>query len=489
MSAIRQKKQSLSSKKKWVPHNYQKFCVLSGIIKKYLAYFLDPGLGKTSIIIHLYQLLRKYKLAKGVLVVAPLRPAYMVWPKEVVKWKNFSDVSVAVLHDQWDFPKQLTIKKKFDVYVINPEGLKWLYTYLKSIPKSKWPFDVLVVDESTKFKNMSSTRFKLIKAMVPAFNRRYILTGTPIPNGIPNIQGQMYIVDAGESFGSTLKGFRDNYLKQVGKKEWNQWEVRDKQHEDAIYKKISKYAIRLEAIDHLDLPEKTENIIWVDLPKKARKYYEEIENELFTIIEGKDVDTPTAASVAQKCWQIANGALYHDQDPLQKPIASIKREFFEIHDAKLDALEDLIEELGGKPVLVAYNFVHDLKRLKKRFGNKLVSLDSGTTIKQSLKIEKDWNNGKIKILAAYPGTNALGLNLQECGSDVVWFSLTYDQEADDQFLKRIWRQGMKGEVVRNHRIVSKNTIDEAILKSLTSKDKTQQSMLSVVKKYTCFRNK
>lgn len=455
---------------------------MNGILRKHLAFFLDPGLGKTSIILSIYKILRRFRLTKGVLVVAPLRPAYMVWPKEAKKWTNFHDVSVCVLHNEWLENKEISIKKDYDIYVINPEGLPWLVAYLKD--KKKWPFDILVIDESTKFKNMSSSRFKNIKQLIGRFKRRYILTGTPIPNGLLNIQGQMYIVDQGESLGAKQTYFRQEYFRPIGRREWNQWEIRSKENENRIYKKISKYAIRLSAMDHLDLPEKIDNIIKVKLPKKARKHYNELEKELFTIIQGSEIDTPTASSVAQKCWQIANGCLYEDQDILKEKKPSKDRKYFVLHEAKLDALEDLIEELDHKPILVAYNFTHDLKQLKKRFGNKLKALERGITMKESMKIEKDWNAGKIKILAAYPGTAALGLNLQECGSDIAWYSLTHDLEAYDQFIKRIWRQGMKGKVVRNHILLAEGTVDEDIIKSLNRKDKKQTNMLSMVKKYS-----
>jgi len=484
MSVRRRKKPLKSSSKKWNPHSYQKFCILSGVVKKHLAYFLDPGLGKTSIIIRLYQILRKHKLSKGVLVVAPLRPAFLVWPKEVQKWKNFNDVSVGVLHNDWKYPKQITIKKNFDIYVINPEGLKWLMQHLRNVPVKKWPFDTLVVDESTKFKNITSERFKILKAFIPVFKRRYILTGTPTPHGLKDIQGQMFIVDAGEAFGVTKKGFQDAYMRQVGRSEWRQYEIRDNAAREEIYHRLKGKAIRLSVNDaKIKLPDLVQNIIEVQLPKKAKEQYREMQKELFTTINEDGVNASTSSVALGKCHQIANGGLYHDQDPLKKPIPSIKRKFHDVHDAKLDALEDLIEELDGKPVFVAYHFVHDLKRLKKRFGKKLVAMESGTTSKQAEAIERRWNKGEIEILAAYPGTSALGLNLQETGEDVVWYSLTDDLEAWEQFPLRIRRQGSKAKRVKNHILVAKGTVDEVILARNEGKEKEQSSLLHAVKKF------
>ncbi|MDX1428551.1 MAG: DEAD/DEAH box helicase, partial [Salegentibacter mishustinae] len=444
------KKPSRNLKKKFNPHKYQQRCIAKGINQKYLGYFLDPGLGKTSIILLLFKILKNAGLVKGLLVIAPKRPCFMVWPKELKKWSDFCGLSMTVLHNEWRLNKEAGFKKKHDIYVMNPEGLPWLLQKLKGKRRESWPFDMLCVDESTKFKDTSTKRFKNLKKIVPKLKRRYILTGTPIPNGLLGIQGQMFIVDQGESLGSKANYFKTEYFKQVGKPEWNKYEIRSKEHEEKIYQKVAKYIIRLKAEDYLELPERVDNIIEIDLPKKVRKKYNELENELFTYIENEDVDVPTAAALGNKLRQIANGRLYADQDPLSKPLPADKRKVYKLHEEKLNALEELVEELDNKPVLIGYWFRHDLAALQERFKKKLVNIGSGVSMQDCIKIEKQWNQGKIKMLAAFPGSAALGLNLQESGHDIFFYSMLYDLEAYDQFIRRILRQGVLGNQVRVH---------------------------------------
>lgn len=451
-------------------------------MERFLALFLDPGLGKTTTILQIFKQ-RKYSddPVEAMLVVAPLRPCFLVWPKEVKKWSNFEKLSVGVLHNDWGQPKEETLKEKHDIYIINPSGLPWLIKQLKGKRRANWPFQMLTVDESTKFKNMSSGQFKNLKKLIPGFYCRYILTGTPAPNGLTNIQGQMYIVDQGETFGTAKTHFHTDYCRQVGKFEWRQFEVREDMVEE-IYRKASKYAIRMEAKDYLDLPEKINNFIEVKLPRKIRKQYESLEKEFFAEFKGKEINALTGGVKRLKLRQIANGAIYEDLDPLAKMPKPGDRKYIDLHNEKLDALEDLVDELEGKPLLVGYSFKHDLIKLKKRFGKNLVTMD-GATMKQAEKIERDWNKGKIPILALYPGTNALGLNLQQCGQDVCWYSLTDDLEAYDQFVLRVLRQGNDRDCVRVHHIIAVGTTDMIMLNQLGAKDGVQMSFLDAVKLY------
>jgi len=460
MSAHRLKKRIRSLSKKWKAHKYQLRAVAKGITHKYLAYFLDPGLGKTSIILQLFKILQAIGLVKAMIVIAPLRPCYLVWPKEVKKWSNFNHLSVTVLHSEWKVPREISIKEKHDIYVINPEGLPWLIAQLKGKRKVNWPFDMLVVDESTKFKNMSSLRFRNLRWMLGAFKRRYILTGTPIPNGLRNIQGQMAIVDQGQTFGTVKSYFYHDYFKRIGRPEWNNWIPKDKAAEKKIYKKCAPFVMRMKAADYLELPEKIINPIRIKLPRKAQKYYNEMEKELFTLIETDELNASTTGVARGKCHQIANGCIYKDEDPLAPK--QKKREFVIVHEKKLDALEDLIEELDEKPLLIGYNFKHDLIQLQKRFKG-IKNIGSGVSMNEVVKIEKDWNKGKIPLLAAYPGSAALGLNLQEVGQDVFFYSLIDDFENYDQFILRVLRQGNDREFVRVHQCIAEDTVDEAIV--------------------------
>ncbi len=484
------KRRLKSSKKKWIPHKYQLRAVARGTTQRFLAYFLDPGLGKTTIILQLFKILKCCGLVKSLLVVAPLRPCYLVWPKEVKKWSNFSDLSICVLHNEWKIKKEIAIKQQHDIYVINPEGLPWLKAQLKGKRKTNWPFDMLVVDESTKFKNITSKRFKNLKGLLGGFKRRYILTGTPIPNGLDNIQGQMAIVDQGQTFGIVKCYFHDKYFKQVGKPEWGQWVPKDEESTEALYKKVAPFAMRMKGSDYLDLPERIDNIIDIKLPRKARKHYEEVERELFTLIDDKDLNASTSGVAAMKCHQIAGGSVYEDDDPINPKWKNNNnnRPYHVIHSAKLDALEDLVEELDGKPLLVGFKYIHEWKQLKKRFGRDIQTLGKGCTMKEAQKIERDFNKGKIKVLAAYPGTNALGLNLQEQCNNVCWFSLPHDWEAYDQFIKRAERQGNEHDHVMNHILLAEDTVDQGIYDSLLTKGANEMNFLNAMVKYRNLKN-
>lgn len=483
MSATRPRKRNASQKENsvtWHPHEYQFYCVMRGLFKKYLAYFLDPGLGKTSIILYLTSMLFKRRLIKGVLVVAPLRPCFLVWPKEVKKWRNFRHLKIQVLHKEGYLGKKL--KKGHHIYVVNPEGLSALNDYLERLPKGQWPFDMLVVDESTKFKNVSTMRFKELAYIIPRMKRRYILTGTPVPNGLINIQGQMAIVDRGETFGITGSEFKRDYFKRIKRPEWDIWVPKSKESEDQIYKRAAKYCIRIKGSDHLDLPKRVNNIIWVKLPKRAQKHYDEVEKKMYTVTDsGLEINVEFAAAVTIKCHQMANGRVYADDDPLAPETKT--RTVIDLHEAKLDALEDLHEELDHKPLLVAYRFQHDLDALKKRFGSALVSLGAGVSMKKAQTIEHNWNRGKISMLAAYPGSAALGLNLQQCGNNVAWYSIIDPVDDYEQFIQRIERQGQKESTVFNHLIFAMNTVDVLKYNNLIKKDKTQTNFLNAVEKY------
>jgi len=478
------KRRLRSSSKKWNPHKYQLRAIARGTIQKYLAYFLDPGLGKTSIILMLFKILKHAGLVKAMLVVAPLRPCYLVWPKEVKKWRNFNDLSICVLHNEWKVKKEVAIKQQYDIYVINPEGLPWLKAQLKGKRKKNWPFDMLVVDESTKFKNMSSNRFKNLRGMLGAFSRRYILTGTPVPNGLKNIQGQIAIVDQGQTFGTVKTYFFNKYFKLKGKPEWQNWIPKDDESAESIYKKVAPYVMRMKGSDYLELPERVDNIIKVKLHRKARKHYDEVEKELFTLIDSHDLNASTSGVAAMKCQQIANGSVYYDDDPINPQYKNNdSRPYHIIHTAKLDAIEDLVEELDGKPLLVGYKFKHDWKQLKKRFKNDIITIGGTTSMREAQKIEKRFNEGKIKILAAFPGTAALGLNLQEVCNNVCWYSMLHDWEAYDQFIKRVERQGNKNTHTMNHLLISESTVDEGILTSLNTKGANEKSFLDAMVKY------
>ncbi len=370
-------------KPRWLGHGYQKEAVLRGFEQRFLAYFLDPGLGKTTIILQLYKMLKLYgKLDKGMLIIAPIRVCYLVWPLEVAKWKNFNHLSVNIMHGP---DKNLWDNQHADLHIINPEGIPWLLSQLKGKRKVNWPFQMMVNDESTLFKNHSSARFKNIRKIVPYMQRRYILTGTPIPNGYEQLFSQMQIVDEGWTLGKKIGEYRYRYFdsetQYYGNVKFPKYTL--KEHgEENINKKIAPFVVRMSGEEYLNLPPLIENKIYVELPKKAVKQYKTLKTEMFLEIDGKDVYPPTAASVCQKLHQMSNGNLYENWDELEfgKVPPSHKRPYFKIHTKKLDALEELISELNGKPLFVAYWYYHDLEALKSRFKNAVV-LNSKTSEK------------------------------------------------------------------------------------------------------------
>lgn len=466
------------------PHDYQRTAIQFALKNKYYGHLLDPGLGKTATTLSVIKARKSMNQIKGVLVIAPLRVCHSVWGKETQKWNNFKHMSVGVLHGA---KKKQVLSEKHDIYVINPEGVKWLLTDGLH-GKKNWPFDMLIVDESTKFKNPRAKRLRYLKQKLHKFKYRGVLTGTPAPRSLIDIFAQIQILDEGKTFGKILGAFETKYFDQCG---FRGKELQLKKNADkAIYKKAAPYLLRMSAEEYLDMPELVFNKVYVDLPKSARKVYEDLEKELFAeIFDGKDEHEVTAASASVlygKCHQVANGAVYKDQDPLEEKKSAKERGFIDLHNAKIEALEDIIDELYGKPVLVAYNFNHDLEKLKNAFGGRkrtIPYIGSGVSGKEGDKLVDAWNAGKLPQLFAHPASAGHGLNLQQQGNDVIFYSLCDDFENFEQFYRRIYRQGVKGKQVRVHLLMARDTVDEVIYNRIIKKDKTQQGFLNAMKAY------
>jgi len=459
---------------------YQKNCVRIGLKFRFIAFLLDPGLGKTVIALMIAKIRIFSGQSKGALIIAPLRPAYMTWPSEIEKWNPFKNMTYVILHSEFG-NKEKSFQSDVDLYIINPEGLKWLHAKLNRTKRKDWPFDMLVVDESTKFKSMAqkNKRGKFARMIARGCRFRYLLTGTPVANSYRNIQGQWALLDLGKAFGTKKGEFLRSYFMQVGRKEWDQWEIRD-ECLPRFERRIAKNSIRLKASDYLKLPKMIINPVKIKMNKTAVKYYKEMEKKMFIEIKNKgSVIALSKSSAHQKCWQIANGAIYvQDAKNIQPNIKRKNNDYYIIHEQKLDAVEDLLEELNGKPLLIAYNFNHDLAQLKRRF-KKLVVLEG--SLKECKAIEKRWNAGKIEVLAAYPGTSSLGLNLQGSCQDVCYFSLIYDFEAFDQFIKRVLRQGNTSKYVMVHLLMMQGTVDTKTLwPTLQDKDYDQRRLLEHV---------
>ena len=470
--------------KVWKPHCYQRTAISFLLSNPKSGLFLDPGLGKTSTSLSAIKILKAAGEIKAVLMIAPLRVTYSVWPSEITKWSNFQGITHTILHDKTK--KSLWGPKK-DIYLINPEGLKWLHEELLSGLKQgkKCPFDTLWIDESTKFKSHESSRFGYVCDMLPLFKRRHIMTGTPSPKSLLDLWSQAYILDEGDSLGHNFHRFRATHFES---NDWDKysWNIKDFAA-DKIHDLIAPLVLEMSAEDHLDMPDLIFNDIYVELPTKAMKYYKQMEKEFFIELDGLEASAEAAAQVSMKCHQIANGQVYEDvpDDLDDTEIRAFKRtrKTIFVHKAKIEALADLIDELNGKPILIAYNFKHDLEALRKLLGKNIPYIGSGVTPVKSKQIENDWNAGKIPVLLGHPASMGHGLNLQDSGNDVCWFSETWNLEEYEQFYRRVYRQGVKGNTVRVHHLIAKDTVDEAMMMRLGERSKDQQDLRSALKAY------
>jgi len=456
--------------KPWIPHDYQKRGLKFMVEQACAGIFWDPGLGKSSVSFAAFKVLRAKNYVNRMLVIAPLRPCYSVWPQEAEKWKEFSDLKVAVLHG----PHKLERLKDptVDVHVINPEGLEWLFkTASRASPTDEWPWGMLVVDESTRFKHTRTKRFKTLKPWLKMFRRRYILTGTPAPNGLLDLFGQVFLLDGGHALGQFITHYKATYFDNPDKQGWT-WVPRHGAQQE-IYKKLEPLVMRMSAEDYLKMPSLLTNEIVVELPPAARRVYDQMENLMVAQIGAKTITAANAAAVAGKCRQVAGGGVYSGVEG---------RVWEPIHEAKVDALEELVEELQGQPLLVAYEFDHERERLQTRFPG-TPYIGGGVSVNDFRRIEQAWNRGELPLLFAQPQSVAHGLNLFSGGHHIAFFTTTWNLEDHDQFIRRVYRQG-QDKPVTVHYINAKDTIDEMVVKLLAKKDRTQKALLNALKIYT-----
>ena len=477
----------------WQPHNYQKRMVKFLLEHAAGALFASPGVGKTSVTMAAIKLLKKKGLTGKVWIIAPLRVCHATWPRELKKWTDFKDLTIEVLHGP---KKDQALQREADIYVLNPEGLDWLFGAkrekkivrgrertvitidLARAKKILGPNPLLVIDELTKFKSHSSGRFKLMKEVLHLFSRRWGLTGSPAANGLLDLFGQCYMLDQGRSLGQYITHYRTTYFRTVDKQGFV-W-VPLPGAEERIYERLDPLVMRVAAEDYLELPQLVENIIKIDLPDNVRKIYDALEEDLITGIDSDIIVAKNAAVASMKCRQVASGGLYitpEVEELVKRPKG--QREWYDLHWEKVDALEDLVEELQGQPLLVAYDFGHSLARLQERFkGRPRTAFVSEVKPKDFPVLEAQWNNNELDLLFAHPLSIAHGLNMQECGQHVAWLDDTWDYEAYMQFIMRILRQGNKHKRVFVHHIVARDTIDEAMLWSRKSKKKGQDALFA-----------
>lgn len=460
---------------KLIPHQYQLRAfqwltdrtLLRG--EEGAALFLDPGLGKTSISLLWIRLLLLLGYHQKVLIVAPLRVIYSVWPAECEKWEQFRGIRTSIIHGT---PTQRlkALATPAEVYLVNPEGVAWLQTNLE---KKELPFQTLIVDESSKFKTWGSRRTKALRKLVPRFSRRLILTGTPSPNGLQDLFAQIFIADKGEALGSTVSKYRSRYFYRGGYGGYKYIPIENA--ESSIYRKIGDLCLRMSAEEFLDLPEMLEHDVWVFLPPKAQKQYKQLEKEMFLELDkdGGELTPANAGARYNSCRQIANGGCYDVED---------KSVVHEIHKEKVKAVEEIVGELQGKPALLAFQYKHDLNRLREVFP-KLPSIDGGTGGKEADDLIQKWNNGELPLLAVQPQSLSHGVNMQAGpGRDIIWIGLSDSLEVYLQLNARLHRQGVTGQV-RIHRILASNTVDEVVRDRIESKDKSQQALLKALDEY------
>lgn len=488
-SATRSLKASKSSAPKWTPHPYQRTSVKFLVERGAAALFLDPGLGKTSISYAALKALKKAGMLAGALVVAPRRVAVSTWPQEQQEWADFHDLKVIVLHGDM---KAERVKERADVYVINYEGLRWLEASgaLAELLRKKW-IDVLIIDELSKVKHTSTGRHKLIARWAHRFARRWGLTGSPASNGLLDVFGQAFILDFGQALGTFYTHFRWNFFyPSSADSDFPVW-LPKPGAEELIYDRMKSLALRFKAEDHVKMPELVTVPMRLELDEKTRKVYDHMEDEFFSILDKlKLVTAVNSAAAHAKCRQIATGAVYDDPvDPLSGQPRTGPRKWNWLHDLKVEAMLDLIDELQGQPLMIVYDFGHDRARilaaLEKAYGwTKVPSIGSGTSDKVSLAHEAAWNRNEYIVMLAHPQSVGHGLNFQKGGAHhLYFFTAGYNFEDYDQMVRRLWRQGNKAERVIVHTPMVLDTVEEAVFASHRTKKRTQNSLLDAIGDY------
>lgn len=448
---------------KYKPHDYQRYATEYIESHPTAAVFLDMGLGKTSITLTaINNLLFDYFDAHRILVIAPLRVARSTWADEIEKWDHLRDLTFAIAVGS-EKERLEALRKQADITMINRENLQWL------TEKSGQPFeyDMVVIDELSSFKNHQAKRFKALMKARPKIKRIVGLTGTPSSNGLMDLFAEFKILDMGVRLGRFIGQYRNTYFKPDKVNGPIVYSYKPLPGaEDAIYEKISDITISMKAADHLKMPELVNTKYMVHLSEKEKKKYEDMKAELVLSLPEGEITAANAASLSGKLSQMANGAVYADDESI-----------LPIHDRKLDALEDIIESANGKPLLIAYWFKHDLMRIEQRLTEKKIpfqKLDSDASMKK-------WNKGELPVALIHPASAGHGLNLQSGGSTIVWFGITWSLELYQQTVARLYRQGQSSGTVTVIHILTEGTVDEKTMKALADKDSTQSALIDAVK--------
>lgn len=442
---------------KFIPHKYQQYCI-DRIIDEYrLGVFLDMGLGKTVIVLTAVDYLFTLGMVDKVLIVAPKEVAKNTWSREKWKWEHTQALNMGICLGS--APKRMEVADAmYDITVINRENVPWLEEYWGD----HWPYDMVVIDEFTSFKNRDSKRFKALKKVLPKIKRLVGLTGTPAPKGLEDLWAQVYLLDEGERLGKFITHYRANYFTQDA---WNTFVYKPKPGaKEQIMEKISDICISMKAEDYIDMPETIYNTIPVSLNARERKLYRELEKDYITNVNLEEITVAGAAALSNKLLQLCNGAVYNDEG-----------EAIEVHKAKIEALKNLIDSANGQSILVFVSFVSDYDRIRNELPKSLVV----KTVKDEGFLD-DWNAGRVDIALAHPASTAYGLNMQEGGHITVWFGMQWSLELYTQANARLRRQGQTETVIINHLVVE-DSIDEKVMQALESKNITQESIIAAIK--------
>lgn len=457
----------------WNPRSFQVEGLKLALGQACLGLLLPPGAGKTSISYMLHTILQQKGFIRRTLVICPVRPMYRVWPHQKDRFEQFHHLKVRVLHGK-DKDTAL-VDDDADICVVNPEGLPWLFAADKDMKpdpvRLRWlaqRFDMLIVDESTKFKNSQTNRFKLLKAFVPKFKRRYILTGTPTPKGLMDLFGQIYILDEGQALGRYITHFRTTYFFPSGYGGYD-WQIQP-DGEQRIAERIAPLVFRRDLKDaEIDLPELVFNDIWVDLPADAMKLYKQMEDDLVARMEEGSIVAENAAVASGKCRQIANGCLIDTETGT----------WSSVHDEKIEALKDLIEQLQGEPLLITYEFKPDAEKIVKALKCPNISSGNATRDDQNIAL---FSKGLLAAVTGNPASIALGIDgLQDNCFNIAMVGCTWKVQDYMQVIDRVRRQGNKSKRVFVHRILARGTLDERMIKVLSQREAKQEDFMQMLK--------
>lgn len=448
---------------KFEPYAYQRYAIERVIVDPALGLFQDMGLGKTVEVLTAINDLRYNRFAVSrVLIVAPKKVAEATWAEEAAKWDHLRHLRIVPVLGS--APKRIkALYTPGDVWVINRENVQWLVDYYRQ----DWPFDMVVLDESSSFKNPSAKRFKALKLVRPRISRIVELTGTPAPNGLEDLWAQIYLLDGGQRLGKTLTCYRDQFFRQDPAHPGQQYRTYTAQDdaEQRIQTAISDICVSMKASDYLELPDCIRHDIPVALDGPAEKSYRKLEKDMLLEVDEDTITAGSAAVLANKLLQLGNGAVYNNDHSVT-----------EIHRCKIDAFMETVEALHGEHALVFYNFRHDRDRIVAALRG------SGLRVRvyKDAEDEHAWNNGEVDILLAHPASCAYGLNLQHGGHHIIWFGLTWSLEQYQQANKRLHRQGQQHPVIVHHLIV-RHSVDEDVVAALESKGDTQDALMQALK--------